>query len=240
MNTDCKLPSGATTAAPWENSLGMRFVPAPGTEVLFSIWDTRVQDYEVFVRAKGLKWEKPSFAQGPTHPAVNVSWNYAKAFCVWLTESERRAGLLTAGESYRLPMDWEWSVAVGLDEPREGTPAEKSCEIKGVYPWGTQWPPPRGAGNYSSWLGVDDFGFTSPVGTFAANRYGLFDMGGNVRQWCEDLWESGSGGRVLRGASWGNIGPDDLLSSYRDSSVGPDRSCSSDGFRCVLMGVSSR
>ena len=134
------------------NSLGMKFVPVAGTDVLFSVWDVRVQDYQAFASAKGLDWEKPSFEQGPTEPAVNVSWEDAKAFCAWLTEKERGEGRLTAGQSYRLPMDWEWSVAVGLNEPRAGTPKEKDGQIKDVYPWGAQWPPPRGAGNcYPTW-----------------------------------------------------------------------------------------
>ena len=50
---------------------------------------------------------------------------------------------------YRLPTDAEWSIAVGLDHETGDTPKDKNEKIKGVYPWGTQWPPPQGAGNYS-------------------------------------------------------------------------------------------
>ncbi|MEY2880905.1 MAG: Serine/threonine-protein kinase pkn1, partial [Verrucomicrobiota bacterium] len=63
----------ATKDNPFLNGLGMKFVPVAGTEVLFSVWDVRVQDYEKFATATKREWPKPSFAQGPTHPAVNVS-----------------------------------------------------------------------------------------------------------------------------------------------------------------------
>ena len=217
------------------NSLGMKFVPAPGTAVLFSIWDTRVKDYKFFVNATGRFWKKPSFKQGPTHPAVNVSWEDAKAFCQWLTKKERGNGLLKAGQEYRLPTDAEWSVAVGLTGETGGTPQDKDGKIKDVYPWGTEWPPPRGAGNYGPSLNVDDFVFTSPVGSFAANRFGLYDMGGNVWQWCGDFCNSRSGARVLRGGSWFLGGRVHLLSSVR-SGNDPAYHDDGNGFRCVLTG----
>jgi hypothetical protein len=84
--------ANATKEHSWENSLGMKFVPVSGTKVLFSIWDTRVRDYEAFVKATGREWRRPDFKQDPTHPAVNVSWIDAQAFCEWLTEKERTAG----------------------------------------------------------------------------------------------------------------------------------------------------
>jgi hypothetical protein len=88
------------------NSLGMRFARVAGTEVLFSLWETRVRDYEVFAKEKGLKWEKPGFEQGLEHPAVNVSWDDAKAFCEWLTEKERREGRLGLKESIGCRRIW--------------------------------------------------------------------------------------------------------------------------------------
>jgi formylglycine-generating enzyme required for sulfatase activity len=227
---------------PWQNSLGMKFAPVSGTEVLFGIWDVRVQDYRAYAEANtsvDRSWKNPGFAQGDTHPVVNVSWNDAKAFCQWLTEQERAAGLLTASQSYRLPTDAEWSVAVGLEGESGSTPAKKDRKIKGVYPWGTQWPPPNGAGNYATSLGVDNFAYTSPVGSFAANQFGLYDMGGNAWQCCEDWYNSNQTSRVLRGASWFDRFPSLLLSSYRDDRT-PDYRNNCIGFRVVLGGASSR
>ncbi len=224
----------ATKEQPWANSLGMKFVPVAGTAVLFSVWDTRVQDYEAFAIATRRSWDRLSVS-GPAHPAVDVSWDDAQAFAKWLTEKEQQEGKLTAGQGYRLPQDWEWSVAVGLNEPRDGTPQEKNMKIPNVYPWGTQWPPPRGAGNYEQDMKVDDYEYTSPVGSFAANHFGLYDMGGNVWQWCEDRYYSEQKYRVLRGGSFIDDDSDHLLSSKRYNHA-PDTANISIGFRLVLVG----
>ena len=71
----------------------MKFVPVPGTSVLFSMWDTRVKDYKVFAEALKHEWPKPTFDQTEEHAAVNVSWNDATAFCEWLTEKEQKSGI---------------------------------------------------------------------------------------------------------------------------------------------------
>ncbi len=230
-----KPPSAATLEKPFENSLGMRFVPVAGTKVLFSIWETRVRDYEVFGRATGNDGGKPSFTQTPDDPVAEVSWDDATAFCKWLTKEERRSGKIGEQEKYRLPTDAEWSVAVGLPSESGRTPSEKSGKIADVYPWGTQWPPRRGAGNYDPSLMVDKFVYTSPVGSFAANRYGLYDMGGNAWEWCED-WYDGYGlkkYRVLRGGAWNYRDRTDLSSSYRNYNFPGCRNLNF-GFRCVL------
>ncbi|MDP1586534.1 MAG: serine/threonine-protein kinase, partial [Prosthecobacter sp.] len=72
----------ASIEHPFENTVGMKFVPVPITggptdkqRVLFSVWDTRVQDYEVFVKESGRLWPKAGFEQGPTHPAINITWD---------------------------------------------------------------------------------------------------------------------------------------------------------------------
>jgi hypothetical protein len=101
----------ATKDHPWVNSLGMKFVPVAGTQVLFSVWDTRVQDFETFVKStgydatggmyslgkdgwkqRGATWKEPGFSQGANYPVVGVSWNDAEEFCKWLTKRERSAG----------------------------------------------------------------------------------------------------------------------------------------------------
>lgn len=237
----------------WENSLGMRFKPVAGTKVLFCIWETRVQDYAAYAAAnsgvdtswKDPVWQGKPVTPGPTHPVLEVSWEDAQAFCQWLTEQERKEGKLSTGEAYRLPTDAEWSWAVGIgDREGSGTPQKKEGKLKDVYPWGTQWPPPNKAGNYDDYSKYKIAGFhdgyerTSPVGSFNANGQGLYDLGGNVWEWCEDWSDSGQAHRVLRGASWLDDGPDYLLSSYRGGNAPVSRG-NVIGFRCVLAGGSS-
>ena len=183
----------ATKERPYVNSLGMKFVPVPitggptaGQRVLFSIWETRVQDYQVFVRETERMWPPPGIEQTPTHPAVMMNWPDAQAFCLWLTGRERRAGRLPATQCYRLPADHEWSCTVGLgarEDPAQ-TPKAKSGKIPGVFPWGSAWPPPAGAGNFADGLGAandpghairsysDGFAGTAPVASFAPDERG--------------------------------------------------------------------
>jgi formylglycine-generating enzyme required for sulfatase activity len=229
------------------NSLGMEFVSVPNTQTLFCKWETRVQDYQAFATATAMEWPKPDFEQGPTHPAVNVNWDDAKAFCRWLTEKERAAGQLRADQMYRLPTDLEWSAAAGLAAETGNTPEERSGGVRDLYPWGAAWPPPMWAGNLlgeenrqDSGLGScviegykDGMARTAAVGSYRPNPYGLYDLSGNAWEWCEDSYDGNSGVRVLRGGSWGLTAPGFLLSSFRYS-IAPGFRSPSGGFRCVL------
>jgi Sulfatase-modifying factor enzyme 1/SAM domain (Sterile alpha motif) len=230
-------PAELTKDSPWVNTLGMPFVPIPRLGTLFCIWLVRVQDYEAHCMASGAKFPACEFPQGPDHPIVNVSWEDALEFCVWLTGKERAEGKIYDNTAYRLPTDLEWSAAVGLPHEAEATPAERSGKILG-YPWGLRWPPPKGSGNYGPSLEVDSFEHTSPVGSFPANAFGLHDMGGNVWDWCMDWHDSDQKYRVVRGASWSNSYPEFMLSSFRFNYFNfyPDFRYSYFGFRCVLAG----
>lgn len=243
----------------------MRFVPLDGTGVLMSAWKTRIRDFAAFVAAtgydatagmttlqsgdtalRGANWRAPGFPQTPEHPVVGVSWKDAYAFCDWLTQREHETGSLDEDQLYRLPTDAEWSRAVGLpDEPGE-TPQGRSGKIRKVYPWGKQWPPP-GTGNFADPQGGkharkrttptgEPYTQTAPVGCFAANAFGLYDMAGNVRQWCSDNYKSGGALRhwgVLRGGSWADYGPSILQTSYRNAVPATERDVIY-GFRCVI------
>ena len=242
----------------WTNSLGMVFVPVPGTKTYFSIWETRVQDYAAFAETNTTvdpSWRHPlyhntdpvSFA--PDHPATSVSWTEAVQFCVWLTARERAAGLVPSNMVYRLPTDDEWSWAVGIGgRETNGTPRDKSSKLADVYPWGAQWPPPPGAGNFAdvtarnhftNWGNIvvpgydDGYVTTSPVGSFKPNALGIYDLAGNAVEWCGDWHNEKHTQRVFRGGAWVNCGPKSLLSSARGN-AGPDRRSVITGFRCVL------
>jgi formylglycine-generating enzyme required for sulfatase activity len=242
---------------PWTNSLGMVFVPVPGTKVLFSVWETRVKDFTVFAatgpKLDGTNWNHALYhnvtpvSPGPDYPVVNVSWNDANAFCGWLTETERKAGNSPAGATYRLPTDAEWSWAAGIgDRETNGMPKEKNDKIEGRYPWGTQYPPPPGAGNFAdlsaqdvftNWPVIDGYrdGYATaaPVGSFKPNGLGLYDLAGNALEWCGDWYDGAQKHRVMRGGAWNNCGPKSLLSSDR-TGVAPERFSVVTGFRCVL------
>lgn len=234
MSTPTALsPREATKTSPFLNSLGMPFVPVPHFETLICIWPTRLQDYTAFVQEKGLELPSQAPGSGTDHPVVNIVWKEACDFCDWLTERELASGKIPEGLAYRLPTDLEWSAAVGLP-PEEGSrPDQRSSQLDG-YPWGTQWPPPKDAGNYSQELGIDSFEFTSPVGSFSPNEFGIFDLGGNVWEWCLDYYDRSNECRVLRGASWFNGYADRMKSSFRNDLGYPNSRFTSFGFRVVL------
>ncbi|MBS0208005.1 MAG: serine hydrolase [Planctomycetes bacterium] len=239
----------AAAAQPFTNRLGMKFVPIPGTRTLMCIHETRRADYARYVAEnpsadalwKDVKLGSRTASAGDDHPVVNVSWDDATAFCEWLSKKE--------GRKYRLPTDREWSIAVGIgdQEPVGGvTPESLSGKVPEVYPWGRQWPPTKGAGNYADEecrtqypqekivAGyADGFAITSPVMSFPPNELGIHDLGGSVWEWCDDWFNAEQQDHVLRGASWGSSAPKPLLSSFRGNQPSTRRwRC--DGFRCVV------
>ena len=232
---------------PWENSLGMRFVPVG--EVLMGVWPVRVQDYAAFCQASVRGRPVPDFPQDDTHPVVRVNWDDAAAFCEWLTQTEIDAEQLAEGQHYRLPTDLEWSRAAGLLNEGGSTPQDRDGKVK-EFPWGKQWPPPAGAGNFADQTlrsagtptiaGYQDgFAQTAPVGSFPANKLGVHDLAGNVWQWCLEPYRPGSHWGVLRGGSWANARPSDLYVSCRNVIDRSERDVIY-GFRVVLVPDSGR
>lgn len=234
------------------NSLGMKFVPVPGTKVLMCIHETRKGDYAAYAAAnprvdgawKNIEAYKVPVSEADDHPVVNVSWDDAVAFCAWLSKHE--------GATYRLPTDREWSYAVGIGtkEEKGSTPELLDGKLKGLYPWGKAWPPPAGAGNFADTSGAakipgmivvpgytDGFATTAPVTSFKPNKLGLYDLSGNVWEWCEDWYNKNRKERVLRGGSW-HYDPLSLLSSDRLYNDPATRDIYR-GFRCVLVAPES-
>ena len=175
-------PTGA-----FENSLGMRFLPVPGTKALISIWETRVRDFEAYAQATSSAVPHPDFPETALQPKASVSRKEAEAFAAWLTAKEQSEGILAAGQRYRLPTDAEWDAAI--EAGRTGGP----------FPWGTGFPPPDHFANYG--LTNDGFAYTAPVGSFPPNRLGLYDLAGNLWEWIGQGCASG-GAYLVRGAGW--------------------------------------
>lgn len=242
-------PATATKESPFVNSLGMKFVPigikTGGKNVLLSVWETRRKDYEAYANAKSRvddKWKSPGFSQTGEHPVTCVSCDDAVAFCDWLTEKERASGSIGANDRYRQPTDAEWSHAVGIGEKEDSseTPEKKNGKIDDVFPWGTDWPPTTGAGNFDSHsphkIQHDGYHWTSPVGSFDANQLGIYDLGGNVWEWCLSYYDGKSGPYVLRGGSWLCNDRHALLSSRRETFFCPSVILFHNyGFRCALV-----
>lgn len=240
--------TGPQPAQPWTNSLGMRFVPVPGVRGLVAVQETRALDFERFVKETGTPWVPPDAETGGEFPAANVTWDDAAAFCQWLTQQEQ-PGKVSRTDSYfyRLPTDAEWSAAAGLTGEDGNTPAAKGASEILHYAWGGKWPPPAGAGNFAGEEAEvdqtephnfiagyrDGYAKLAPVGKFAANRFGLHDLSGNVMEWCEDWFDARHFGRVARGGSWLNGDPQTLSLTHR-AEIPPRAGLNVVGFRCVL------
>jgi formylglycine-generating enzyme required for sulfatase activity len=168
------------------------------------IHEVRVRDFRAFVEDDGYKteaekaggkdtWKTALFTQTEDHPVVRVSWNDAQAFCAWLSKKE--------GKKYRLPTEAEWEYACRAGTKTRFYNGDDLAGLKEV----------ANVGNSS----------TTPVGHFKANAFGLFDMHGNVYEWCEDRYEKGGSGRVIRGGSydWCDNIPANCRSAYRTWNV---------------------
>lgn len=155
-------------------------------------------------------WRNPGFAQGDDHPVVNVTWNDALAMSRWLGEKE--------GVKYRLPTEAEWEYAARAGTKTRyysGNDVKTLLKVANLFDADAKK-------NWQKWEvytleGHDGFEFTAPVGSFAPNAFGLYDIHGNVWEWCADWYdenyysrsplndpagpESGNV-RVRRGGSW--------------------------------------
>ena len=126
-------------------------------------------------------WQNTGFAQTDRHPVVNVTWNDAVAMARWLSQRE--------GVTYRLPTEAEWEYAARAgtrtrfpagDDPAVLLQTANTFDQETALRW-PRWREQAGSGN-------DGHPFTAPVGSFAPNAFGLYDMIGNVWEWCADWY----------------------------------------------------
>jgi ankyrin repeat protein len=215
----------------WENSLGMKFRPLPGSDIRMSIWETRLVDWQAFEKDAGLPAGAKRATGNPLDPITVDEADRIRAFCAWLTRKERAAGRIGRAQIYRLPSDREWSLAVDLHEAADTAPLDLHLKDREHYPWGTRAPVPDTAGNYADSAlreripnavvipnSYDGHAFAAAVGSFPANKAGFHDLGGN-------LWEAvttngaDEDSLLFRGGSWfAGAGDGDwtcLLASFR-------------------------
>jgi formylglycine-generating enzyme required for sulfatase activity len=181
----------------------------------------------------------PSFFVGASRPVETVSWNDALAYCVALTAAESLAGNVPTGYEYRLSTEAEWEYAC-----RAGTTTEFNLGAELLCP------DARFSGTFHPTLTLTSCGNpngTVDVGSYAPNAWGLYDMHGNVLEWCLDSYATysaapvtdpfvtGIASRVLRGGNWGR-NSNLCRSAVRDGG-NPGGAVSSIGFRVVLAPV---
>lgn len=188
-----------------------------------------------YVVDASLNWKSPGFEQSDEHPVVNVSWNDAKAFCEWLGRQD--------GKTYRLPTEaeWEYACRVGVSSRyANGDDPETLVAIGNVAD-------ATARDKYPAWItivGRDDFVQTAPVAQFRPNALGIYDMTGNVWEWCSDRYDATYYGRgveadpagpeegdwrVRRGGGW-NYDPPSCRPTDRAADA-PDRRLTFVGFR---------
>ena len=193
-----------------------------------SVTEITNAQYGRFLKATGHKaplyWQDQNL-NGPNQPVVGVTWHDAVAFCRWLTK-------VTGA-----PMNSRRKTS--------GRPRPGGAWWASPTPGGTQAPDAGGVfrANFRHALSPEPpgFHFTAPVGSFAANGYGLFDMAGNVSEWCQDRYVPlRTGGpfkpgvlRLLKGGSWLS-GPRDLRPAARQSAP-PQYADGYIGFRVVRL-----
>jgi len=210
-----------------------------------SKYDVTFDEYDAYCQATGTAKPSDSGMGRGSRPVISVTWYDAVAYCNWRSQQEGRKPAYTisgnnvswdqSANGYRLPTEAEWEYAA------KGGPQASSLAVNAVY---------AGSPNIDqvAWYSDNSGGKTHPVGQKAPNGLGLYDMAGNVWQWCWDWYGSYStgsqsdptgaasgGDRVLRGGGWVNLAR--LVRSATRGGDGPGYRDDCNGFRLVASQI---
>jgi formylglycine-generating enzyme required for sulfatase activity len=140
-----------------------------------------------------LGWSDVGYPQTATHPVACVSWRDALDYTVWLSHK--------SGRHYRLPSEseWEYAARAGGEAPRPWSKnSEWACNSANIADLAASQ-------RYPGWKVHscnDGYVYTAPVGSFAPNAFGLYDMLGNVFEWVADCWHADYRGSPSDGSAW--------------------------------------
>ncbi len=196
-------------------------------------------DEKVTPEQKKRTWQTPGYAVNDDSPVTQVTWNDAVSFCNWLSDQEKLKPcyrkdadnwiLLVAAGGYRLPTEAEWEYACRAGTTTQFWFGDDVAELE-----------------QHEWYGKNAGGRVRAVGLKSPNPFGLYDMAGNVREWCWDYydgkWYDGSSLnnpigpfagslRVIRGGGW-SVNASYCRSAYRGNTA-PSSRLGNYGFRPV-------
>lgn len=204
-------------------------------------WGFNKEEQEFEGRNPNYSWRHVGWQQSDQHPVVNVTWNDARRFCDWLSRQE--------GKTYRLPTEAEWEYACRAGTTTRYYHGDDARNLKVLAPIVKSRLDKEKSKDAFSPVGDDGRLFTAPGGALPPNAWGLYDMQGNVWQWCADWYgpypeqdvedphgpDKGTN-RVLRGASC-CYHPRVCRSAQRDRSL-PDNRDFLYGIRVCLSSFS--
>jgi formylglycine-generating enzyme required for sulfatase activity len=225
------MGSDAPNSAPYYNLWWQQ--PAHQVTISYSFWMSQHEATQAeYMALMGVVL--PSF--GATHPVEAVSWNQARAYCAALTAHQ--AANIPAGYEYRLPTEAEWEYACRAGTTTEFHYGPDLFCGQARFNQTNHTNPPSSCGSMIRAV---------PVGSYLPNAFGLFDMHGNVWEWCldslapyssasvTDPFVTGGQSKLHRGGGWDS--PSDSCRSARRATAAPDETYGALGFRVVLAPV---